>query len=61
MKLPAVIERNAWTLPQERCNPEWVMEKGVGIIVRDFGQIAGALDNFLEPAVLAPGEGVRNS
>ena len=36
MKLPVVIERNAWTLPQERYNADWVLEKGVGIVLNDF-------------------------
>lgn len=53
MKLPVVIERNAWTLPQERYNPEWVLEKGVGIVVDNFAAIAGVVDNLLEPSVLA--------
>ncbi len=26
-KLPVLIECNAWTLPQERYNAEWVVEK----------------------------------
>jgi hypothetical protein len=47
MKLPVVIERNAWTLPQERYNAEWVTEKGVGIVVHDFAEIAAVLDQFL--------------
>ena len=24
MKLPVIIERNSWTLPQERYNADWV-------------------------------------
>ena len=36
MGLPVIIERNNWTLPQERYNAEWVREKGVGIDVRRF-------------------------
>ena len=28
--LPVVTVRNAWTMPQERYNPEWVVEHGVG-------------------------------
>ncbi len=27
MKLPVIVELNAWTLPQERYNAEWVREK----------------------------------
>ena len=36
MKLPVIVERNAWTLPQERYNADWVREKGVGIVVENF-------------------------
>ena len=32
MKLPVIIERNSWTLPQERYNADWVREKEVGIV-----------------------------
>jgi UDP-N-acetylglucosamine:LPS N-acetylglucosamine transferase len=34
--LPVSIERNAWTMPQERYNAEWVEESGFGIAVRSF-------------------------
>ena len=30
MQLPVIVECNAWTLPQERYNAEWVVEKEVG-------------------------------
>ena len=30
--LPIVTVRNAWTLPQERYNTEWVRENGLGIV-----------------------------
>jgi len=30
MALPAIVENNAWTLPQERYNTKWVREKEVG-------------------------------
>ena len=36
MKLPVIVERNAWTLPQERYNADWVTEKGVGLVVNNF-------------------------
>ncbi len=34
MGLPVIIERNHWTLPQERYNADWVEEQGVGISLR---------------------------
>jgi UDP-N-acetylglucosamine:LPS N-acetylglucosamine transferase len=50
MHLPVIVENNAWTLPQERYNTEWVRENGVGIVLRNFRKIARALDELLEPA-----------
>src|SRR5450759_2625585 len=32
--LPVITIRNAWTMPQERYNTDWVMEHGLGIVVR---------------------------
>jgi UDP-N-acetylglucosamine:LPS N-acetylglucosamine transferase len=49
MRLPVIVERNAWTLPQERYNTKWVEEQGVGIVIRNFGQIAGAVREMLIP------------
>lgn len=43
MKLPVIVERNAWTLPQERYNTEWVAEKQVGVVVENFDDIAEAI------------------
>ncbi len=36
MGLPVILERNAWTLPQERYNAEWVVERGVGVVLHNF-------------------------
>ena len=38
MKLPLVIECNAWTLPQERYNARWVMEQRLGEIGINYAQ-----------------------
>ena len=57
-KLPVILECNAWTLPQERYNTEWVREKRVGIVLRNFRQIVGGVKQLLEPATL--GEFRRN-
>jgi len=53
MGLPVIVERNAWTLPQERYNAEWIREKGVGIVLPGFRPIARAVDELLEPAAFA--------
>ena len=50
MQLPVIVERNAWTLPQERYNAEWVRENGVGMVLPNFRGIARAVDRLLEPA-----------
>jgi len=52
MKLPVIVEKNAWTMPQERYNADWVVENGVGIVVRSFRGIRGAIERLLEPGVL---------
>jgi len=51
-KLPVILECNTWTLPQERYNTEWVKEKGVGIVLRNFREIVGGVRQMLEPATL---------
>ena len=48
MGLPVIVERNAWTLPQERYNTVWVREKEVGLVVADFKHIADAVRELLE-------------
>src|SRR5262249_45052821 len=52
-KLPMLIECNAWTLPQERYNAEWVKEKKVGIVLKSFKDVASGVRQMLEPAKLA--------
>ncbi len=53
MRLPVVVERNAWTLPQERYNAEWIIEKQVGVVLRSFREIDSGLRELLDPANLA--------
>jgi glycosyl transferase family 28 len=52
-KLPVLIECNAWTLPQERYNAQWVTEKRVGIVLRSFREVAEGVRQILEPLRLA--------
>jgi 1,2-diacylglycerol 3-beta-galactosyltransferase len=52
MHLPVIVECNAWTLPQERYNAEWVREKGVGIVLSGFREIGSAVARMLEPEAL---------
>jgi 1,2-diacylglycerol 3-beta-galactosyltransferase len=51
MGLPVIIERNHWTLPQERYNADWVEERGFGISVRSFRRdIVRAATEMLDPS-----------
>jgi UDP-N-acetylglucosamine:LPS N-acetylglucosamine transferase len=53
MGLPVIVERNAWTLPQERYNATWVQEKQVGLVVRNFDTIADDVARLLEAPTFA--------
>lgn len=53
MKLPVIVECNAWTLPQERYNCQWVLEKRVGMVLKDFSTIEKAVAQLIEPGTLA--------
>ena len=45
--LPVIVTRNAWTMPQERWNTEWVEQQGVGLVLKGFGEIAPAVRRLL--------------
>jgi len=53
MHLPVIVERNAWTLPQERYNTEWIKEKDIGVVLKSFREIDAAVRDLLEPANFA--------
>ncbi len=53
MHLPVIVESNAWTLPQERYNARWIIESGVGVVLRNFRGVAEAVEGLLEPAAYA--------
>ncbi|MGC2422542.1 MAG: glycosyltransferase [Candidatus Acidiferrales bacterium] len=53
MRLPVIVERNAWTLPQERYNADWILEKEVGMVLPSFRKIEDATARLIEPATLA--------
>jgi hypothetical protein len=46
MGLPVIVERNAWTLVQERYNAEWVLERGAGLVLKNFLEIRGAVERM---------------
>jgi UDP-N-acetylglucosamine:LPS N-acetylglucosamine transferase len=43
MGLPVIVTRNAWTMPQERWNTQWVQDNGLGVVVRSFAQVQRAV------------------
>lgn len=45
--LPVLVECNAWTLPQERYNTEWVKEKQVGIVLSSFDSVVAGVKEML--------------
>jgi Glycosyltransferase family 28 C-terminal domain len=51
--LPVLVECNAWTLPQERYNTQWVKEKRVGIVLENFKHVVEGVRQMLDPATLA--------
>ena len=53
MKLPVITECNAATLIHEKYNTEWVREKQVGLVLRNFSQIQKAIAQFLVPETFA--------
>ncbi|NDQ57673.1 MAG: galactosyldiacylglycerol synthase [Acidipila sp.] len=53
MRLPVIVECNAWTLVQERFNAAWVREQQIGIVLKNFRGIAAAVEESLRPGVLA--------
>jgi Glycosyltransferase family 28 C-terminal domain len=53
MRLPVIVERNAWTLPQERYNADWILENEAGVVLHSFRGIEKAVAQLIEPAVLA--------
>lgn len=50
--LPAIIDLNRWTLPQERFNAEWVRTEELGLVVSHFNEIEAAVRTILSPGTL---------
>lgn len=45
--LPVLVNANAWTLPQERYNAQWIREQGVGLAYRHTAGLAPAVAELL--------------
>ncbi len=41
--LPVIVTRNAWTLPQERYNTDWVLEQRVGLVLDSYAGVREAV------------------
>jgi UDP-N-acetylglucosamine:LPS N-acetylglucosamine transferase len=46
--LPVITWRNAWTMPQERYNTQWVRERGVGLVVPSLARVPHAAREMIE-------------
>lgn len=45
--LPVITVKNAWTMPQERYNADWVQEQGVGLVLRSIRHVGAAVHELL--------------
>ena len=46
MGLPVIVTRNAWTMPQERWNTQWVQQHDLGVVQRSFADIQAGVDRI---------------
>lgn len=62
MGLPVITTRNAWTMPQERYNTEWLQQQGVGVVHRSLKTVRAAVAETLAelPALRARVRGIDN-
>lgn len=47
MGLPVIVVSNAWTMPQERYNAEWILDNRIGIVQSGYRRIGRAVDRML--------------
>jgi hypothetical protein len=45
--LPVITFRNAWTMPQERFNTEWIEQQGLGLVIESARELPMALATLL--------------
>ncbi len=60
--LPVLVARNAWTMPQERFNTDWVQAEDVGLVLPGFAQVRDGVERLLArlPTLRAHAAGMRN-
>jgi UDP-N-acetylglucosamine:LPS N-acetylglucosamine transferase len=46
--LPVIVARNAWTMPQERYNTDWVLENDVGVVLESFKTIRSGVAQVID-------------
>ena len=46
--LPVIVVNNAWTMPQERYNADWVREQRLGIVIGSFRGVDSAVAQLLD-------------
>jgi 1,2-diacylglycerol 3-beta-galactosyltransferase len=44
--LPVIVVRNAWTMPQERYNAEWIEEQQAGLVLDSFKSIRAGVERL---------------
>jgi UDP-N-acetylglucosamine:LPS N-acetylglucosamine transferase len=47
-RLPVIVARNAYTMPQERYNTVWVLEHGVGVVLKSFKAVRQGVTEVTE-------------
>ncbi len=48
MGLPVIVERNSWTMVQERFNTDWIVENQLGVVLRSFAEVAAGILPMLD-------------
>ena len=46
--LPIITFQNAWTMPQERYNAQWVRELGIGLVLKSVRSVGAGVAELLE-------------
>jgi UDP-N-acetylglucosamine:LPS N-acetylglucosamine transferase len=44
MGLPVLVVDNAWTMPQERYNAQWIRERDIGVVLRSFRSVVQGVE-----------------
>ncbi len=47
-RLPVIVVLNRWTMPQERYNPEWIRENGVGVVLDSYADVREGVAELVE-------------